>query len=668
MERRKPPRGTAGQNFEKTECFESMVLKHHTLNPFDRKPQGAVATGGQVRLRLTVEDEQAPVELFLRVWNGDERRYPMRPLGLKDGGMIYEAQIGVGDKPRLLWYRFECEYKGEHVVLGAPGDHTGCGEGVMGSEESFQLTVYDAAYDTPAWMRDGVMYQIMVDRFCHGEGTDALMHAKDGQNIILHENWNEMPFLNIAENGDNFANDFFGGNLEGVRQKLPYLKQLGVSVLYFNPIFCARTNHKYDTSDYRRVDPMFGDEQALARLCKEAEALGMRVMLDGVFSHVGDDSLYFNRRGTYGEHVGAYRDPDSPYYKWFTFRHWPDDYECWWGFKTLPNVNEMDEDYRRFILEDDDSVVRHWVRKGTSGWRLDVADELPMPFLRDLRRQVKDVSGDAAVLGEVWEDASHKVAYGQMRSYVLGDTLDSVMNYPLRDALIAFLMAQKDAAAVAKELSSLAQNYPKPFLYALMNLMGSHDRPRILNVLAGNDGSDIPRSQRAGHRLSQEERMIGALREQLMLRFVFSVPGMPCIYYGDEAGVEGCADPFCRRTYPWGREDQDMLARYKAMAAMRNGHPVLKTGECAYIAPCSAVLGVIRKNENGKDAFGKKAENACAVTLINRSAREVVVYLTSADVSGAQTLVSDDGQIFTARSGAFSVKIKGLQGMTMFAM
>ncbi len=668
MERRKPPRGTAGQNFEKTECFESMVLKHHTLNPFDRKPQGAVATGGQVRLRLTVEDEQAPVELFLRVWNGDERRYPMRPLGLKDGRMIYEAQIGVGDKPRLLWYRFECEYKGEHVVLGAPGDHTGCGEGVMGSEESFQLTVYDAAYDTPAWMRDGVMYQIMVDRFCHGEGTDALMHAKDGQNIILHEDWNEMPFLNIAENGDNFANDFFGGNLEGVRQKLPYLKQLGVSVLYFNPIFCARTNHKYDTSDYRKVDPMFGDEQALARLCKEAEALGMRVMLDGVFSHVGDDSLYFNRRGTYGEHVGAYRDPDSPYYKWFTFRRWPDDYECWWGFKTLPNVNEMDEDYRRFILEDDDSVVRHWVRKGTSGWRLDVADELPMPFLRELRRQVKDVSGDAAVLGEVWEDASHKVAYGQMRSYVLGDTLDSVMNYPLRDALIAFLMAQKDATAVAKELSSLAQNYPKPFLYALMNLMGSHDRPRILNVLAGNDGSDIPRSQRADHRLSQEERMIGALREQLMLRFVFSVPGMPCIYYGDEAGVEGCADPFCRRTYPWGREDQDMLARYKAMTAMRNGHSVLKTGECAYIAPCSAVLGVIRKNENGKDAFGKKAENACAVTLINRSAREVVVYLTSADVSGAQTLVSDDGQIFTARSGAFSVKIKGLQGMTMFAM
>ena len=194
-----------------------MVLKHHTLSPFDRKPQGAVAAGGQVRLRVTAEGDQTSLELFLRVWNGAERRYPMRSLGVRNGKTVYEAQIGVGDTPNLLWYRFEGETREGRVVLGAPDDHTGCGEGVMGSEESFQVTVYDAAYDTPAWMREGVMYQIMVDRFCRGEGTDALMHAKDGQNIILHDKWDEMPFLNISENGDNFANDFFGGNLEGVR-------------------------------------------------------------------------------------------------------------------------------------------------------------------------------------------------------------------------------------------------------------------------------------------------------------------------------------------------------------------------------------------------------------------------------------------------------------------
>ena len=644
-----------------------MVFKHHSLDAFYRKPAGAVPAGGQVRLRLCVKDAQESPDIQLRMWNGGEHRYPMRLLGMHDGEAIYEAQVGVCEEPGLLWYRFEAELHGEHIVLGAPADHTGCGEGVMGSEESFQITVYDPDYDTPEWMREGVMYQIMVDRFFHGQGTDALTHAKDGQNIILHENWDEMPFLNIAENGDNFANDFFGGNLEGVRQKLPYLKELGVSVLYFNPIFTAYTNHKYDTGDYRKIDPMFGSEQALRRLCEDAKKLGIHVMLDGVFSHVGDNSIYFNRRGTYGEHEGAYRDPNSPFFKWFTFRHWPDSYECWWGFKTLPNVNEMDEDYRRFILEDDDSVVRHWVRCGTSGWRLDVADELPMPFLRELRAQVKDISPDAAVLGEVWEDASHKVAYGQMRSYVLGDTLDSVMNYPLRDALIDFLTGRRDANSVTKELSSLAQNYPKPFFYALMNLMGSHDRPRILNVLAGNDGNDIPRDQRAHHQLSAEERMVGALREQLMLRFIFSVPGMPCIYYGDEAGMEGCADPFCRRTYPWGHEDENMLTRYKAMIAMRREHAVLQTGECAFIAPCGDVLGVIRTIQNERDAFGKKADNALAVTLINRSARDVIVYLTKDDVGGAKTLKTDSGEILTARAGAFSMKLSGLRGVTLFA-
>ena len=625
MERGKPPRGTAGQNFEKTECFESMVLKHHTLNPFDRKPQGAVATGGQVRLRLTVEDEQAPVELFLRVWNGDERRYPMRPLGLKDGRMIYEAQIGVGDKPRLLWYRFECEYKGEHVVLGAPGDHTGCGEGVMGSEESFQLTVYDAAYDTPAWMRDGVMYQIMVDRFCHGEGTDALMHAKDGQNIILHEDWNEMPFLNIAENGDNFANDFFGGNLEGVRQKLPYLKQLGVSVLYFNPIFCARTNHKYDTSDYRRVDPMFGDEQALTRLCKEAEALGMRVMLDGVFSHVGDDSLYFNRRGTYGEHVGAYRDPDSPYYKWFTFRHWPDDYECWWGFKTLPNVNEMDEDYRRFILEDDDSVVRHWVRKGTSGWRLDVAADLGHSpefnhkFWKEFRRVVKEANPEAIILAE---------HYGDAMSWLQGDEWDTVMNYDaFMEPVSWFLTGMEKHSDEFNQgllgnsesfIGAMTYHMPAfyaPSLYTAMNELDNHDHSRFLT----RTNHRVGRVANVGPYAAAENTNKAVLREAVVIQMTW--PGAPTLYYGDEAGQVGFTDPDNRRTYPWGQEDQELIRFYKEMIAVHRRFPVLAMGSLKFLYHDYNVLSYGRFNQ----------EEQVIVVINNRNERvhvEIPVWLT----------------------------------------
>ena len=390
-----------------------MILEHCSTDAFYRAPLGALKTGSQVRLRVALRGGQDIQCVELRTWDGAEHRYPMRPLGLRAGSFFYEAQISVPQTPCLCWYRFEVTDGGTRYVLGAQDD-TGCGEGRMDSTADFQITVYDQDYEVPDWMAGGVMYQIMVDRFCHGEGTDALFKAREGQ--CLHEKWDEMPFLNISENGDNFANDFYGGNLEGVRQKLPYLKELGVTVIYFNPIFLARTNHKYDTGDYMQIDPMFGDEAAFTRLCEDAKKLGIRVMLDGVFSHMGDDSVYFNRRGTHGEKTGAYRDPDSPYAKWFSFKKWPEEYDCWWGFRTLPNVNEMDEDFRRYVLSGEDAVVKHWVRAGSSGWRLDVADELPMEFLRELRRQVKATNLDAAVLGEVWEEASHKVSYGVMRS------------------------------------------------------------------------------------------------------------------------------------------------------------------------------------------------------------------------------------------------------------
>ena len=643
-----------------------MILQHNTMDAFYRFPQGALPVGAQVCMRVAVLSSHEPDSVEMRVWDGEEHYFPMRPLGARDGKRFYEVQVNVSEKPCLYWYRFEAVNGDRRLRLGAPDD-SGCGEGAMNGATDFQITVHDAAYKTPEWMHDGVMYQIMVDRFFHGEGTDALMHVKDDTGVELHEKWDEMPFLNVTANGDNFAHDFFGGNLEGVRQKLPYLKELGVNVIYFNPIFEARTNHKYDTGDYMKVDPMFGDEQKLRQLCKEAKDMGIRIMLDGVFSHIGDDSVYFNRRGTFGEKVGAYRNQKSPYYKWFTFKNWPDEYDCWWGFRTLPNVNEMDEDFRSHVLSGDNAVVKHWVRQGTCGWRLDVADELPMEFLRELRKEVKSVDEDAAVLGEVWEDASHKVAYGEMRSYVLGDTLDSVMNYPLREALIDYLMGRKNAGAVVAGLNAIQQNYPRPFLYSLMNLMGSHDRPRILNVLAGNDGNDIPRDKRAQHQLTQEERMIGILRERMMLRMIVSVPGMPCVYYADEAGLEGCADPFCRRTYPWDAEDKQLLAYYRGMIAMRNSNPVLRTGECRYIAPCCDVLGVIRHIDGGVDALGRKEKDACAVTLINRSSRAATVYIPCEDLCGAQKLLSDRDEVQQARAGAFSITVPGMHGVTYFA-
>ena len=646
-----------------------MTVYHNSLDPFYRSPFGSLPVNAQVILRLTVGNEHIPNRIDLRLWDGKEHRYPMRSLGTRHGKQIYEVVISTPQTPGLVWYRFEL-FDEDHsrTVYGAPADGTGCGTGFIGSEEGFQISVYSADFATPEWMRNGVMYQIMTDRFFHGKGTDALLKAKEDQGVLIHSDWYEMPYLNIGESSDNLANDFFGGNLEGIRQKLPYLQDLGVTVLYLNPIFHARSNHKYDTTDYMHIDPMFGNEPAFKKLCTDALKMGIRIILDGVFSHVGDDSIYFNRRGTHGEAVGATRDPESPYRKWFTFFHWPDDYDCWWGFKTLPNVSELDEDYRRYILNGRDAVVKHWLKAGASGWRLDVADELPMAFLRELRTEVKKTMQDAVIMGEVWEDASHKVAYNEMRSYVTGDTLDSVMNYPIRDALIRFLLGVQGAVSIAHDLSCLAQNYPNPFLYSLMNLMGSHDRPRIINVLAGRDGNDLPRTEREKLKLTQEERMLGILREHLMLRFIMSVPGIPCIYYADETGLDGAADPYCRRTYPWGREDQDLLAYYKKLIWMRKENQVLRTGFHYYFAPCEDVLCVLRCNENGLDAFNNPASPSCMITCINRSSHPIDLFLQCEDVHGATQFRSDSGQLYLLKNGAFSITVPGMMGITLTAI
>ena len=619
-----------------------MVFKHHSLDAFYRKPAGAVPAGGQVRLRLCVKDAQESPDIQLRMWNGGEHRYPMRLLGMHDGEAIYEAQVGVCEEPGLLWYRFEAELHGEHIVLGAPADHTGCGEGVMGSEESFQITVYDPEYDTPEWMREGVMYQIMVDRFFHGQGTDALTHAKDGQNIILHENWDEMPFLNIAENGDNFANDFFGGNLEGVRQKLPYLKELGVSVLYFNPIFSAYTNHKYDTGDYRKIDPMFGSEQALRRLCEDAKKLGIHVMLDGVFSHVGDNSIYFNRRGTYGEHEGAYRDPNSPFFKWFTFRHWPDSYECWWGFKTLPNVNEMDEDYRRFILEDDDSVVRHWVRCGTSGWRLDVANEINDGFLRAFRAAVKAAKPDALLIGEVWEDGTTKVAYSKRRRYLLGSGLHGLMNYPFRTALLPYLAGTSGAEDFRDAMETIRENYPSPAFYGAMNFLSTHDTPRLLTLL-GCEQPPADRDARAHYRLSPAERERGTALLKLAALVLYAFPGSPTVYYGDETGMEGFEDPFNRRTYPWGHEDTALLDWFRTLGRLRAERESLQSGGITYPLAAGRVL-----------CFARRAGDEVSLCAVNAGAES-----TPVDLPWAAPLAHDalSGQSFLAEGGRLHITL-----------
>ena len=572
----------------------SLKLFHDSRNSEYRLPQGARKTGETVTLRLRVRGG-TPDRVFLRLWWANaEQRYEMTaPKG--DG--LFEYALTLPDQPGLMWYYFIVESEGRAVYYGNACDQLG-GEGMVygGEPPSFQLTVYDAAYNPPEWMGDGVMYQIMVDRFC---GKDRKVPMQGW----LHENWDEFPapYRDKDEEEAEPADDFFGGNLAGVEEKLPYLRDLGVTILYFNPIFRSRSNHKYNTGDYEVIDPSFGTEEDFTRLCRKAKEMGIRVMLDGVFSHTGSDSKYFNKHGTYGP-GGAYQDRQSPYSKWYTFERWPEKYDSWWGFKTLPNVQEMEPSYLSYILTGEGAIVPKWLNAGASGWRLDVADELPMDFLRILRKQVKSTKPDACVLGEVWEDASNKAAYGEVRCYCLGDTLDSVMNYPLRDGVIEFMTGKITAGKLKRRLDALYENYPEPFARSLMNLLGSHDKARIINRLSGVTPEERVKGERRHVPLTEEQYALGRERYIKAWTFICSMPGMPCIYYADEAGQQGEDDPFCRATYPWGHEDHKLIDEIRRINRMRLSSRVLRRGSLRLIAPNDGTL-TVRRTLPGQPAY-----------------------------------------------------------------
>lgn len=590
-----------------------MTIYHDSRNPLYRQPQGAVTCGAMMKLCLHAQGVR---KAWLRLWwNNTESRVQMRH---KEGD-LYECHLSAPCSPGLLWYFFIAEDdNGGTLYFGNAEDGLGGVGQVSGHEPSgYQVTVYDPAYETPEWLRDGIMLQIMVDRYFHWGPWDV---TKLPPASYYHIRWDDTPALCINDDkyGDNVNNDYFGGNLRGVTEKLDYIQSLGVTVIYFNPIFKARSNHKYNTGDYRTIDPAFGTEADFKALCKAAKKRGIRVILDGVFSHTGSDSLYFNRDGSYGT-GGAYNDPRSPYAGWYRFRRWPEDYECWWGFKTLPNVDEENPSYQDFIIDGEDSVTAHWLRAGASGWRLDVADELPMAFIRKIRQRIRREKPDAALIGEVWEDPTKKVAYDELRSYCLGDTLDCTMNYPLRALIFDFLRCRMGAVEFARQLESQQENMPLPFFYSQMNLLGSHDTPRAINMLADIGDMSPDRHYRRPLHLSKEDYERGRRRLLAAWALVNMLPGIPCLYYGDEAGMTGMADPYCRGTYPWGQEDVPLREAFREIMTRRRASVAMRTGTLRLHAVGADVVMVERRVDNGRDAFGKAAKDELRVLAVNRS-------------------------------------------------
>ena len=517
------------------------------------------------------------------------RDYKSAVYHAKNGDYGFAAEIKI-EKRGLYFYSFEIDGETYGVDWNSPyGENLG--RLTVGGAE-LRLTVYGADTSYPKKFEGGVIYQIFPDRF------NKSGYLKPREEQRLRGDWGGLPDY-LPVNGKVLNDDFFGGNIRGIVEKLDYISSLGVTIIYLNPIFKAYSNHRYDTGDYMTTDELVGSESDLAELFKSAANRGISVVLDGVFNHTGDDSVYFNKKGRY-DSVGAYQSKSSKYYGWYDFISYPDEYESWWGIETLPRINKNCEDFKNFICGDG-GVLKKYLEMGASGWRLDVVDELPDEFVKRIRKSVKENNPDAFIIGEVWENVTDKISYGVRREYFQGGEIDSAMNYPLKTAIIECFCTD-DTTKLASVIAEQTDCYPKGNLNLLMNILGTHDTARIINCLSGRS-CPVGRIAQAHDEPTESQLLTGAERVMLASSVLYTVYGIPSIYYGDETGTTGWADPFNRKCFDWSKAEGDstakenynsdtetvvasgneinasLLKHFRKLGEMRKAHEVFKDGD-----------------------------------------------------------------------------------------
>ncbi|MGI5888270.1 MAG: glycoside hydrolase family 13 protein [Oscillospiraceae bacterium] len=565
-----------------------MTVYYSHLDPGCKSPFGAVPEGTGVRFRLSCSDPSAGFSLLIKHEDSivDTARFS------SDGNGQFEAEYIYGTRG-LYYYAIQC---GEMYI---------CEGGSLSKDgEWFQQTVYAADYVQPQGYAGGMIYQIFPDRFAIDGGINPTPFG----DRIIHSSHSDVPCYKPEADGQVKNRDYYGGNLRGIISKLGYLESLGTTIIYLNPIFEAHSNHRYDTADYMKIDPMLGTEEEFRELCSRASDRGIRIVLDGVFNHTGSDSVYFNSEGRYPD-KGAANDPKSPYRSWYKFS--PDgSYKGWWGFKTLPEVNEDDPTYKEFICGEN-GVIAHWMKLGASGFRLDVADELPDRFIRLIRQRIKSFGDDKILIGEVWEDASNKVSYGEKRQYLFGEELDSCMNYPFRNAILKF-MKDADGCAFVETIEDICDHYPKPMLDLMMNPLSTHDTERIITALTVDSMGD--KDWQASFRLTRDGYLRGVELEKLAAVLQFTLPGIPSVYYGDEIGMQGCKDPFNRCFYDWENGDDNLRSFYKKLSKIRRDTSQFADGAFIPVSCSPGSASYLRADEEG-----------AVLIAVNRSDTEAVV-------------------------------------------
>ena len=641
-------------------------VEHNSQKIYYRSIVGAAEVGSKIKIGIKINSDDPIKKVLLRTWQDyASEKFLTLSTGDNSKEKFYSITLTLPKVGCLFWYYFIIETNERIYYYGNNPERLG-GRGFLydNAPPSFQITVYEKGSKTPDWFKHSVMYQIFPDRFCR-EGNEIIPK----RDAVYHACWDDEPnYYKDPDTKEIIAYDFFGGNLKGIESKLDYLKELGISVIYLNPVFESESNHHYDTGDYHKIDPILGTNEDFHRLVEVAKSKGMKIILDGVFSHTGANSIYFNRLGHY-DSVGAFQSKNSPYHGWYNFRNFPYDYDCWWNFWTLPNVNENDPTYKNFIIHNEDSVLKHWLKEGIGGWRLDVIDELPMQFTEEFYAELKKNNPDAVIIGEVWEDASNKIAYGFQRQYLCGREMDSAMNYPFREHLLNFLLENIDGSECMRRLESLRENYPKENFYAMMNLIGSHDRIRALTILAGVTNFDEepiginPKT----FKLDEKQEEIAKARLIMATLWQMTYPGVPSVYYGDEIAMEGFKDPSNRRTYNWDSPNDEIRQQFKKFIHERNNHVVLQTGEFLPLHAKGDILAYARVIRNGKDVFDQEAENDSYIVVFNRSRTKN--HNISFDVSdfadGEFVDAFDDNKKYPIHRGRISVKIKSLSGILL---
>ena len=558
--------------------FDSKKLEHKS--PFGCLVPEQSCT---LRIHIPVSVGTSGVAVCMQRENGE---------GYRDIPMSYEKTEKLYDiwqvsfslpETGLFFYFFRITGHTGTFRLFKYGDDTNMEDGSL-----WQFSCVPTDFSTPDWAKGAVIYQIFPDRFCKDGDCDLTGKL---QPYEIHENWDEEVVWQPTDKGEVLNNDFYGGNFRGITEKMDYIAALGTTILYLNPISKSFSSHRYDTGDYKAPDPMLGTEADFKALCDAAHARGIQVVLDGVYSHTGSDSLYFDKYRHFGG-KGAYCTQDSPYYSWYQFHSYPDRYESWWGFDTLPTVNKLDPKFIDYIITGEDSVIAHWLKLGADGFRLDVADELPDEFIAILKQHLRKLKPDALLMGEVWEDASNKIAHDIRRRYFVDGELDSIMNYPYRTAILNFLRGTDDGWELRNAVMTILENYPQQVVHCNMNMLGTHDTPRILTALV--DDFDGPREVLASRRLSTKHLELAKKRLLLAGVLQYTLPGSPSLYYGDEAGMEGGKDPFNRRTYPWGQEDSLLLEHFRMLGQLRKNSDALQLGDTEFFLASNGEIGFTR--------------------------------------------------------------------------